>query len=110
MRYQKTINLLENTPNQRSKFRTKYWVEINDDSRGTYNTTSQIKFKTSTSKLSLCNYSDAYIVAKRTITVPNTGTAAAPNNRNKEVVFNDVVMNMYNVIEYNENYSKISEV
>ena len=47
MEYQKTINLLDNTPNQPSKFRTKNWVEINDDSRGTYNTNSQIKFKTS---------------------------------------------------------------
>ena len=47
MEYQKTINLLDNTPNQPSKFRPKNWVEINDDSRGTYNTNSQIKFKTS---------------------------------------------------------------
>ena len=37
-------------------------------------------------KSSLCNYSDAYIV-KGTITILNTGRAAAPNNRNKEVVF-----------------------
>ena len=36
MEYQKLINLLENTPNQPSKFRTKNWVEINDDKRGTY--------------------------------------------------------------------------
>ena len=36
------INLLGNTANQLPKFRTKYWVEINDDSRGTYNTNSQI--------------------------------------------------------------------
>ena len=34
-----------------------------------------------------CNYSDAYIAFKGTITVPNTGAAAAPNNRNNEVVF-----------------------
>ena len=38
MEYQKIINLLNNTPNQPTKFRTKKWVEINDDSRGTYNT------------------------------------------------------------------------
>ena len=36
MKYQKIINLLDNTQNQPSKFRTKYWVEINDDSCGTY--------------------------------------------------------------------------
>ena len=38
MKYQKMINLLDNTPNQRTKFRTKNWVEINDEERGTYNT------------------------------------------------------------------------
>ena len=43
MEYQKIINLLDNTPNQPTKFRTKVWVDINDDSRGTYNTNSQIK-------------------------------------------------------------------
>ena len=44
MEYQKIINLLDKTPNQRCKFGTNNWVEINDDSRGTYNTNSQIKF------------------------------------------------------------------
>ena len=34
------------TPNRPSKFRTKNWVKINDDSRGKCNTPSQIKFKT----------------------------------------------------------------
>ena len=38
MEYQKIINLLDNTPNQPTKFRTKSWVKINDDARGTYNT------------------------------------------------------------------------
>ena len=33
MEYQKMINLLDNTPNQPTKLRTKNWVEINDDSR-----------------------------------------------------------------------------
>ena len=47
MEYQKRINLLDNTLNQPTEFRIKTWVEINDDSRGTYNTNSQIKFKTS---------------------------------------------------------------
>ena len=46
MKYQKIINLLDNTPNQPSKFRTKSWVEINDKSPGTYKVNSQIKFKT----------------------------------------------------------------
>ena len=51
--------------NQRSKFRTKNWVEINDESRGTYNVNSQIKFKTTMLKSSLCDYSDAYILVKK---------------------------------------------
>ena len=85
MDYQKIINLLEDTPNQPSKFRTKNWVEINDESRKMYNPNSQIKFKTSVLKSSLCDFSDVYITLKRTITVPNTEIAAAPNNRNKEV-------------------------
>ena len=36
MEYQKTINLLDNTPNQPSRFKTKIWVEINDGSHGAY--------------------------------------------------------------------------
>ena len=70
MEYQKVINLLENMPNQPSKFRTKNWVEINSDTRGTYNKKSQIKFKSSILKSSSCDYSDAYIIDE----------AAADNN------------------------------
>ena len=44
MEYQKIRNLLDDTPNQPTKFRTKKWFEINDE--GTYNNNSQIKFKT----------------------------------------------------------------
>ena len=40
MEYQKIINLLDNIQNQPSKFRTKNWIEINDESRETYNTKS----------------------------------------------------------------------
>ena len=47
MKYQNIINLLDNTPNQPSKFRTKNWVKVNDDLQGMHNTNSQIKFKTS---------------------------------------------------------------
>ena len=49
-----------NAPNQPTKFSTKNWVEINDDACGTYNTNSQIKFKTSILRLSLCDYSHGY--------------------------------------------------
>ena len=46
MEYQKIINLLNNTTNQPTKFWTKNWVEINNESHGTYKTNSQIRFKT----------------------------------------------------------------
>ena len=74
--------MLDNTPNQPSKFKTKNWFEINDASRKTYNKDNQIIFKTSKLRSSLCNYSDAFILAKGTITVP-AAKAAAPKNANK---------------------------
>ena len=45
MEYQKIANLLDTESNQLSKFRTRNWVEINDESGGTY-TNNDIKFKT----------------------------------------------------------------
>ena len=72
MEYQKIANLIDdNTLNQPSKFRTRNWVEINDESRGAYNANSQIKFKNTMLKSSLCDYSDAYILVKGTINVNN---------------------------------------
>ena len=59
MEYQKVINLLDNTQNQPTKYRTKNWVEINDEEHRAYNTKSQIKFKISMLRQSLCDYSDA---------------------------------------------------
>ena len=118
------------TSNQPSKFRTRNWVEINYESRGAYNVNSQIKFKTTMLKSSLCDYSDPYILVKGTISVNSTAAqGAAVNNNNKEVIFKncapftnciseinntqignakdiDIVMPMYNVIEYSDNYAK----
>ena len=82
MKYQKVINLLDNTPNQLSKFKIKNWVEINDESRETYNEDNQIRFKSSMLRSSLYDYSDVYILVEGTITV-TPATAAAPNNSNK---------------------------
>ena len=65
--------MLDNTPNQTSKVKTKSWVKINDESRGTYDEDNQIRFKTSLSKSILCDYSDAYILVKGTVTVENKG-------------------------------------
>ena len=74
MEYQKIVNLLENTASRSSKFKT---IELNDNSRETFITNSQIKFKTSMPKWSLCNYSDAYILVKWTITVAGVGATTA---------------------------------
>ena len=130
MEYQKIANLIDDTSNQPSKFRTRNWVEINDESRGAYNVNSQIKFKTTMLKSSLCDYRDAYILVKGTISANNTAAAGvAANNINKEVIFKncapftnciseinntqidnakdlDIVMPMYNLIEYSDNYAK----
>ena len=130
MEYQKIANLIDETPNQPSKFRTKNLVEINDESRGAYNVNSQIKFKTTMLKSSLCDYSDAYILVKGTVSINNTAAAgAAANNTNKKVIFKncapftnciseinntqidnakdiDIVMPMYNLIEYSDSYAK----
>ena len=134
MEYQKIANLIDDTSNQSSKFRTRNWVEINDESRGAYNVNSQIKFKTTMLKSSLCDYSDAYILVKGTISTNNTASdGAAANNANKKVIFEncapftnciseinntqidnakdiDIVTPMYNLIEYNDNYAKTTGI
>ena len=45
MKYQKQINLFDDTSNQPSKFRTKNWVKTNDKSKGEYKK-NKIRFKT----------------------------------------------------------------
>ena len=59
MEYKNIMNLLDDTKKQPSKFRTRNWFEINDESREAYNYNSEIKFKTSMINSNLCNYSDA---------------------------------------------------
>ena len=76
MEYQKIINLLGNTPNQLSKFRTKNWIEINDQSRVKYPVNSDIRFKTTILKSSLCNCSDVYILVTGTIKTTGAGADA----------------------------------
>ena len=64
MEYQKIANLLNDEPNKPSKFRTRNWVEINNDIRGAHSPNKQIRFKTTMLRSSLCDYSDAYILVK----------------------------------------------
>ena len=47
-------------------FRTKNWVEINDELIGAYNTDSQMKFKTTILRCSLWDYSDTYVLVHGT--------------------------------------------
>ena len=57
MEHQKTISLLDDTTNQPSNFRTRNWVEINDESKGRYDN-SNIRFKTFIIRSNLCDYSN----------------------------------------------------
>ena len=82
MEYQKIRNLLDSSSNQPSKFKTKNWVEINDDSRKTYSVNKQINFKTPMLRCTLCDYSDAYMLVKGNISVNNDAS-----NTKKIVIF-----------------------
>ena len=134
MECQKIANLLDDASKHPSKFKTKTWVEVNDESRGTCNVNSQIKFKSTMLKSSLCDYSDAYILVKGKITIAGAGDDAAArqaDERDKGVGFKncapftnciseinntqidncidiDIVMPLYNLLEYSDNYAKTS--
>ena len=87
MEYQKIINLLDNTPNQQSKFGTKNCVGIYDNSGATYNNNNQIRFQTSMLKSRFCDYSDANILVKATIKIQNTeAVPSLANNTNKKLI------------------------
>ena len=127
--------MIDDASDQPSKFRTNNWVEINDESRGTYNVNSQIKFKTTMLKCSLCDYSNAYILVKGKITITGAGDDAAArqaDERDKVVAFKnatftnciseknntqiynakdiDIVMPVYNLVGYSNNYAKTSGI
>ena len=85
MQYQKIANFLDNASNLPFKFSTENWVEINDESRGGYTTGSDIKFKTTMLKSSLCDYADAYILVKGTITIAGVENDAAEDKQMREI-------------------------
>ena len=89
MEYEKNNKLVRQYTNQSSKFRRKYWIEINNDSRGTHNTDNQVKFKTTILKSNLCDY-DVYILIKWVISVANM-TAASAAAKNNDKVFKTVL-------------------
>ena len=76
MEYQKVLNLLESTSDNSSKFRTRNWVQINDESRGNY-ANSDIRFKTTILRSNLCDYADSDILVKGTITITGAGDDTA---------------------------------
>ena len=85
--------MLANIPKQPTKFKTKNWLEINDDSRGTYNTNSHIKFKTLMLTSGLCDYSHAYVLVSEIITITGAGnanTAKRLGKKHKGVIFKNV--------------------
>ena len=126
--------MLQNPPDQPSKFRTKNWVEIDDESKESYNTGSDIKFKTTMLRSNLCDYADVYILVIGTITITGAGDDDAAkrwDERKKGIIFKncapftkrisrindteinhaqdiDIVMPIHNLIEYSDNYSKTS--
>ena len=151
MEFQKLVNFIGTTSDNKDlpTFFTKRWIEVYDQSEGKYNVNKEIRIKTSMLRSDLCDFSDAYIVAKGNITVTKKTFTAddidAPNNTaanvnttntannnafgDKELVFKnnapfinciskingvkidnvedlDIVMPMYNLLEYNKNYKK----
>ena len=135
MEYDKINNLLlseDNESEKLSKFVTREYVRVNSLSN-TYNENKSIRFKTPMLRSNLCDYSDDYILAKGTITVTAPGANNNANNirdkRNRPLILKnnapfvscitringeliedaddlDIVMPMYNLLEYSKNYRK----
>ena len=127
MEFQKIVNFLDTTFDDKDlpRFVTKNWTEVYDQSGGNYNVNKEIRIRTSMLRSDLCDFNDAYIVVKGDIIVTEPDDA----KRNKEVTFKnnapfinciskingvkidnaedlDVVMPMYNLLEYSKNYRK----
>ena len=135
MEYDKINNLLlseDNESKQLSKFVTREYVKVNTLSN-TYNENKSIRFKTPMLRSNLCDYSDAYILVKGTITVMAPGVNDNADNirdkRNRPVILKnnapfvscitringeliedaddlDIVMPIYNLLKYSKNYRK----
>ena len=76
MEFQKIANFLDTNSDDKdlSKFVTKRWIEVYDQSGGNYDVNKEIRMKTSMLRSDLCDYSDAYIVVRGTFTVTNSCT------------------------------------
>ena len=86
MKFRKITSFLDTAFDDKDlpKFVTKKWIEVYDQSEGNYNVNKEIRIKTSMLRSDLCDFSDAYIVVKGTITVTKKTYTAddfeAPNN------------------------------
>ena len=128
MEYDKINNLLlpeDNESEQLSKFVTREYARVNSLSN-TYNENKSIRFKTPMLRSNLCDYSDAYILVNGTITVTGNNPKDTQNRPlilknnapfiscitriNGELIEDaddlDIVMPMYNLLEYSKNYRK----
>ena len=128
MEFQKIVNFLDTTSDDKDlpKFVTKKSIEVYDQSKKNYNPNKEIWMKTSILRSDLCDYSDAYMVVKGDNTLEGDNDA---NKRNKNLAFKnnvpfinciskingvkidnaedlDIVMPMYNLLEYSKNYRK----
>ena len=134
MEAQKIVNLLHSSNNDNSKFVTKKWYILHSESKGNYSQNDEIKFLTRSIESSLCDYSDAYILVTGNITVKRRNAAdtadlalgeiaqvafknCAPFKKCRteinatfvnETDFIDIIMLMYNLIQYSDNYPDTS--
>ena len=132
MKYRKITNLLGTTIDEIPRFTTKNWVEVHDQSGSAddrYKPNKQIRFKTSMLRSDLCDYFDAYNVVKGDITLTKTNGRGIIDIRNRFLAFKnnapstnciskinnvlignaedlDILMPMYNLLEYSKNYRK----
>ena len=132
MEYHKITKLLGTTPDEVLRVITKKWIEVHDQSANAedrYKPSKQIRFKTSTVRSDLCDFSDVYIVIKGDITLTKTDGRGLIDIRNRFLAFKnnapitnciskinnvlidnveylDVVMPMYNLLAYSKNYRK----
>ena len=128
METQKIVNLLGNVNNESSKFVTRKWYVISDQNNADYGEGNEdsttVKFETKVIKSNLCDYSDAYILVTGNITAtggdantrvafkscaPSTKCITHIDNEHVDNVDNlDIVIPMYSLIEYSDNYSDTS--
>ena len=127
--------MLDTTLDEVPRFITKKWVEVHDQSGSAddrYKPSKQIRFKTSMLRSDLCDFSDAYIVVEGDIILTKADRRGFIDTRNRFLAFKnnapftnciskindvlidnsedlDIVMPMYNLLEYSKNYRKTTK-